>query len=102
MDRKIVTREELRIIIRAWECGAYTPNEVHAWAEERYASSHYEPEDEIANEVLAQLDMLAINLTTLEDVETFFAMLALPSSEVERASAILQRHMDEIGISERR
>jgi hypothetical protein len=91
----------VQTVLRAWQAGDLGPEEVHLWAEDRYAASTFEPEDEIVNEVLAHLDILDINLTTLEDVPTFLRMLALPSEKTEEAIALLKEHGAALDLADR-
>lgn len=96
-----VTRDDLRAILRAWADGAMSPAEVHEWAENRYAVPDVEVEDELVNEVLGALDILDINLTTVEDVPVFLSMLALPLDRYEEALELLRRHGDSVDIAAR-
>lgn len=96
-----ISREDIIKVLVAWQTGAIGPTEVHEWAEERYASSNFEPEDDVTSEVLSNLDCLDINLTTLEDVPTFLQMLQLPQAQSDEAFRLLREHGDSVDINER-
>jgi hypothetical protein len=98
---QIVTRGDIIHVLEAWQAGTIGPRDVHEWAEERYASSNFETEDDVATEVLSNLDCLDINLTTLEDAPTFLRMLRLPHDQPQEAFALLREHSDSIDIDER-
>jgi hypothetical protein len=99
---QIVTRGDIVEILEAWQAGTIGPRDVHEWAEERYASSKFEAEDEVANEVLSNLDSLDINLTTVEDAPIFLRVLRLPHDASDAALALLREHSSSVDISERR
>jgi hypothetical protein len=96
-----ITRTDLRAVLESWQRTELTAAQVHDWAEERYAASAFEPEDDVANEVLAKLDMLDMNLTTVEDVPSFLAVLQSPPDEAERAITELYRYVESIDITAR-
>ena len=73
----VITRDELRTVLDDWQSGKRTPGDVHEWAEARYATHAWECEDDVANEVLAALDVLDMNLLTRDDVPVLRAMLEL-------------------------
>jgi len=99
----VVTREDIIRILVAWQAGELGAKEVHAWAEDRYATSNFEieEEDEVAQEVLSNLDCLDVNLTTLEDVPTFLEMLRLPKDQVEKALVLLREYSNSVDMKER-
>ena len=99
---RTVTRAELRSMLQAWQEGRVTPGEVHSWAEDRYAAHAFEPEDEIANEILACLDMLDINLTTVEDVPVLLEALDVSAGNLTAAQTLLSLHAETIDVKKRR
>ena len=101
MATRCVTRDELRVALLAWQAGELTAAQLRDWAENLYAVDDVDVEDEIANEVLANLDILDINLTTVDDVPVFLKMLSLPVDRVDEAAELLQEHGESIDIAER-
>src|SRR2546430_9210523 len=98
---QIISREDLRSVLEGWQNGSLRPRDVQAWAEERYLVPDFEPEDEVTDEILAHLDILDINLTTLEDVPVFLKMLSLPLENTHEAIALLAQHGEATDIKER-
>jgi hypothetical protein len=97
----IVTRQELETLLRRWQVGELTPRQVFDWANDRFATDHWDPEDQITNEVLAQLDTLDMNLTTAEDIPHFLRLLALPHDQIDLAVALQQTYSKSIDIRAR-
>jgi hypothetical protein len=89
-------------MLQAWQEGRMAPGEVHSWAEERYAAPAFEPEDEVANEILGCLDMLDINLTTVEDVPVLLEALDVSAGNVTAAQTLLSLHAEAIDVKARR
>lgn len=79
----IITRSEIENLLRCWQSGELTHQQVFDWANDRFATSLWDTEDEIANEVLAELDTLNINLTTTEDIPYLLQLLTIPSGQIE-------------------
>jgi hypothetical protein len=52
------TRSDLRSALTSWQSSRLSAPDIHRWAEARFGRDAWECEDEIANEVLAQLDVL--------------------------------------------
>ena len=84
----VITRAALSHLLEQWRRHEVTHGQVHAWAEARYAVSAYTPEDEVANEVLAALDILDMNITT--DAEVPYLLAALQAADADEAARILQ------------
>ena len=87
----IVTATEVDAKLSEWQSGTVTAAEVHQWAVPRYATHKWEPESDSVNEVLAALDMLDVNLTTIEDVPALKKAL-----RSESAADILKVHFQTI------
>jgi hypothetical protein len=98
----LITRDELRTVLEDWHSGKRTSGEVHEWAEARYAVRAWECEDDVANEVLAALDVLDMNLLTRDDVPVLQAMLELPPGQATRAAELLDAHFQEVSLDDRR
>jgi hypothetical protein len=94
---KMITKIDLENILTEWASGKVDATHVHSWAENRYAVDEYETESGSANEVLARLDMMDMNLTTVDDIPVL--ILALKS---ENFLSILDNHTNEISIEERK
>ena len=71
----VVTADTVESKLRKWQAGETTAAEVHDWAENTYMVSSWEPESDAVNEVLAQLDMLDMNLVTTDDIPVLVAAL---------------------------
>lgn len=82
-----LSRDALRDLLKRWQRQELSHREVHEWAEARYCVSSFEPEDDVANEVLAALDLLDINVTTEADIP--YLLDALASTSADEASLIM-------------
>jgi hypothetical protein len=98
----IVTRDELRTVLEDWQSGKRTSGDVHDWAEARYAVDAWECEDDVANEVLAALDVLDMNLLTGDDVPVLKAMLELPPGQAIPAAQLLDAHFQDLNLDNRK
>jgi hypothetical protein len=99
---KSVGRSEVRSVLADWQAGLRTSTEVHAWAETRFAVDDWECEDDIANEVLAQLDMLDMNLLTADDIPVLLSIFDLPAGEADRANEILSSYFAGVDLHKRK
>jgi hypothetical protein len=97
-----VTRGELRALLEDWRSGKRTSEEVHDWAEARYAVDAWDCEDDVTNEVLAALDVLDMNLLTRDDVPVLQAMLQLLPGQAARAAELLDGHFQEVNLDDRK
>lgn len=93
----IVTAVEIDAKLNEWQLGTVTTAEIHDWAVTRYATAEWEPESDSANEVLSFLDMLDVNLTTLEDVPALKEAL-----RSENAADILDAHFQTVDFAMRK
>ena len=87
---RIVTRAELITLLKEWQAGHVSATEVHEWAEERFIPGDFEVDDDddsgsAAVEVLARLDMLDINLITVEDIPDYLELLHSPKGALAEA-----------------
>jgi hypothetical protein len=98
----VVGRDELRTVLNSWQSGRLTAGEVHEWAEARFATDAWECEDDVANEVLAALDTLDMNLVTRDDVPVLLAMLSMPPGQARSAAELLDAHFDGVNLDNRR
>ena len=89
MALHVVTRDELRHLLRNWQAGDLTPEEVEDWATQRVASDQYQPDDTVTEEVLNHLDILGINLTVPDDIPMLLAALDVPPGRLDLAAQIL-------------
>lgn len=74
-------RTDVASTICQWQAGLLTSLQVHQWATDRYAASAWDPEDGAVNEVLARLDMMDMNLVTVEDAAALLAALGAATAE---------------------
>jgi hypothetical protein len=98
----VVSRSDLRRLLDEWSRGRQTAAQVHDWAEARFAVNAWSCEDDIANEVLAELDTLDMNLLTTEDIPVLLAMLNLPRGQASLAHDQLRAHFAEISLDARK
>lgn len=102
MSVHVIRRDEIIQILKKWLCGELAAREVHDWATDRYAVSGYEAEDEIVTEVLSALDILDINLTTVQDVPMLLEAVSLPVDRYDEVSNLLHHQWESISLDERR
>lgn len=79
-----VTRAELIALLKEWQVGRVSAREVQEWAEARYLPGDFKVDDDddsgsAAVEVLARLDMLDINLITVDDIPHYLELLHAPT-----------------------
>jgi hypothetical protein len=98
----IALRSEIESILRRWQSGELTHVEVFDWANNRFCTSQWDPEDEIVNEVLSELDTLNINLTTADDISHLLGLLKIPSGELEIARSHQVAYSKTIDLQSRR
>jgi len=89
----MLTREKLRSVLVDWQTGVLQPLEVLEWAEEVELEL---PSDEITRAILSRLDILHLNLVTVEDVPAFLQALDLPVEKSGEALLILKRYEESV------
>jgi hypothetical protein len=87
-------------ILSQWKAGLLTNAQVHDWATARYAVDAWEPEDGAVNEVLARLDMMDMNLVTVEDAGVLLA--ALGKGTAEGAAQAMDAYQDTLDFAARK
>jgi len=97
-----VSREELRAVLEDWQAGRRTAAAGHAWADARDAADARACEDDIAQFVLAELDQLAMNLVTSEDVPVLLGILALDAGDELRACEMIADRVADISLPARK
>jgi hypothetical protein len=90
----MITREKLRSVLVDWQTGVLQPLEVLEWAEEEIELEF--PSDEITQAILSRLDILHVNLVTVEDVPAFLQALDLPVERSGEALLILKRYEESV------
>jgi hypothetical protein len=90
----ILTREKLRSVLVDWQAGALQPLEVLEWAEESVELESQS--DEVIKEILSRLDILHLNLVTVEDVPVFLQVLDTPTERWREALNLLENHENNI------
>jgi hypothetical protein len=96
----VISRQEVRALLERWQRGETVASQVHIWAEDRHAVSAFEPEDEVVNELLGQLDMLNLNLITAEDVPALLRALD-DLGDTDRVIQDLERYFEGIDLVRR-
>jgi len=83
-----MSRSDIADVLRQWQAGLLTAEQVHAWAEELYFPGSldfddYEGDEEnsVANEVMSCLDMLNMKLIVVEDVPIYLEFLETPKGQ---------------------
>jgi hypothetical protein len=99
---QVVTRQEIIELLNSWQAGKLDAQFVYDWANERYSTEHWSAEDDIVNEVLSELDILDINLTTTDDIPVFLEVLALPPEKVSEATGRLKAHASTFNLEARK
>lgn len=97
---KSVTGSDVDTILTQWASNELSAVDVHNWAEARYATSEWETDNDVTNEVLGHLDRLDMNLVVAADVPLLREALLAPS--VEDACAVIERSYVVMPISQRR
>ena len=77
----VVTADIVESKLRQWKTGQVSAAEVHDWAEKTFAVDSWEPESDAVNEVLAELDMLDMNLVIPDDIPVLVTALRAKNFE---------------------
>jgi hypothetical protein len=102
------TRAEIAEVLRRWQAGELAARAVFDWAQERYWPGAADFDDReaddssAANEVLATLDQLPMNLVLAEDVPVYLEFLATPCGEFARGYKQFRAALDRIDYAARR
>ena len=99
---KITTMQEIRELLQRWQIGDLNHKSVYDWANERYASSRWDTEDEIVDHVLTELYTLDVNLTTAEDIPHLLNLLTVPQGQIGTAMSLNRDYARSIDIKSRR
>jgi len=95
-----LSRTDVTSILSLWKVGSMTAVQVHDWATDRFAVAAWDPEDGAVNEVLARLDMMDMNLVTVEDAEAL--LTALDTKTAEAAAQLLDTHDATVDLAARK
>jgi hypothetical protein len=106
----LVTREQVREHLLAWQSGELTAAQVHQWAESIYFPGATDFDDwdaladdsSVANEVMQLLDALDINLLTRDVVPVMLNALAAPPGATVSACESLDEWLDARDMNELR
>jgi hypothetical protein len=108
MMNNIIRRQDLKEKLLQWQEGQITAHELNNWAGENYPNDDVEYEDwdeaeeySVANEVLAALDMMDMNLMTPEDVPAYLDFLETPPAMFDEGYKKLQKYLEQIDIKRR-
>ncbi len=96
-----VHKAEVQNVLALWQAGTLTGQQVYDWANDRFATERFEAEDEVTNEVLAELDTLDMNLTTTEDIPYLMQLLAIPIDRMDLVVSLQAKHAKSIDIKAR-
>lgn len=93
-------KSDVASILSQWKAGLLTNTQVHDWATDRYAVDAWDAEDGAVNEVLACLDMMDMNLVTVDDASALLAALA--EKTAEDAAQSLDAYQDTVDLAGRK
>jgi hypothetical protein len=106
---QLVSRGDIADVLRRWQSGLLTAEQVHSWAEELYSPGHLDfddregdDEDSVANEVLSSLDMLNLNLLVVGDVPIYLEFLGTPPGQFAEGYQKFEQALSRIDREERR
>ena len=106
--KRIICRKDLKEKLLQWQKGQMTAHELHEWAEGNYLNDDVECEDwdeieehSVTNEVLAELDMMDMNLMTTEDVPAYLDFLETPPASFEEGYKKLQQYLKQNDMKKR-
>ena len=107
MSTRILKRDELAQRLRDWQAGRVSTEALLRWAETQYLSDDvdyddWEGDDSVANEVLAALDMLHMNLALPEDAPIYLQFLATPSRQFQAGYTKYRQALEAIDYPSRR
>jgi hypothetical protein len=107
MSTRILKRDELAQMLREWQAGQVSTEQLLRWANALDLSDEvdfedWEGDDSVTNEVLAALDMLDMNLALPEDAPVYLAFLATPSGQFQSGYAEYQRALSAVDLVSRR
>ncbi|HET6266500.1 MAG TPA: hypothetical protein VFG11_02195 [Acidobacteriota bacterium] len=105
-EPQIISRAIISHILKAWLGTEMLPEEVQHWAEIRFNSGAFELDDwedqgSIANEALALLDTLDLNLIIEDDIPALLEMLDTPPGKFEAGFAKWQEYFRAVDIKKR-
>ncbi len=97
----IISRAVVAAVLKHWQAGEWSAEQVHEWAEDRFGQVDVDDwegaeEQSVANEVLAALDLLDMNLMLPEDTPLYLAFLRTPPGQFAAGYQILQDALDRI------
>ncbi|MFC4348641.1 hypothetical protein ACFO5Q_12375 [Kordiimonas lipolytica] len=106
---QIISRANIKEVLERWAEGTLSAEEVHAWAGQHYQNRAYDFEDRedqeensVSNEVLAQLDMLDMNLLVPEDIPSYIEFLSTPLGGFDDGYSKLKAYLGTVNIDVRR
>jgi len=106
--QKILTRNELRVLLTQWEQGQITTEELNGFAGELYPNEEVDYEDwetdgenSVTKEVLAALDMMDMNLMVPEDVPVYLEFLNTPLGSYTDGYLRLRQYLQCVNIKKR-
>jgi hypothetical protein len=107
MPTQIIKREDIAKVLKEWADGLLSAQEVLTWADPLYSSDEvdcddWEDEDSVANEVLAAMDMLDMNLVIPEDVPIYLEFLKTPKGQFKIGQAKFEKQLSQIDLDARR
>ncbi len=97
----IISRAVVAAVLRHWQAGEWSAEQVHTWAEDRFGQVDVDDwegaeEQSVANEVLAALDMLDMHLILPEDIPIYLHFLQTPAGQFAAGYQTVQDALEQI------
>lgn len=96
----MATRSELVELLSGW-CGG-SLDELHVWQWSQEARETGDHEDELVNDIVANLAALPYDMILTEDAEVMLDALRNPPDETDLSINLLWNHIDAIDVDSRR
>jgi hypothetical protein len=107
MNDHYVTRGEIILMLKKWQCGEVGTQQLWDWASHRYQAGGADYDDwedsaSVAHEVLGALDSLDMHCMLVEDVPLYLAFLETPIGAFEEGYRDWQQAQNAIDYPSRR
>jgi hypothetical protein len=107
MPIRILKREEVAQMLKVWQAGRVSSEDLLRWADALYPSDDvdyedWEGDDSVTSEVLSAMDMLDMNLVLPEDAPIHLEFLCTPSGQFQAGYAKYKQALERIDYPSRR
>ncbi len=107
--KKIISRNQIKEILNKWLNNELSASQVHEWAGNLYPNDNVEYTDwegdddnSVTNQVLADLDMMDMNLMIKDDIEHYLVFLDTPPDQFNFGCQKLENYLYTIDLEIRR